>query len=107
MEEIILFIAQKYVWFIGITLALIFALIGYFVDEHDRKTGISQIDKPKEKEKNIHDLAMNVGNKTLNTVVSDSVRNMERTSFSENQSSSSNNTIIDTTTNTPISKNPF
>lgn len=101
MTAITDFLVHNYFWFLVITLVLIFALIGYFVDEKERKKGLSLIDKPKEPEKNIHDLAVNAVNKSLNTAVNDSVK----TPTSYNEQPNTSNTITDTAN--PQNNNPY
>ena len=35
------FLANNYLWFLVVTLILVFALIGYFVDQNEQKMGVS------------------------------------------------------------------
>ena len=69
------FLAGNYLWFLVISIVLLFALIGYFVDQSEQKKGISKIVKPKEIETNITDLAAFAQNKSLNNAVSDAIKN--------------------------------
>jgi len=67
------FLARNYLWFLVISIVLLFALIGYFVDQREQKKGISKINKPKEPEVNIEDLQALAQNKSLNNAVSDAM----------------------------------
>ncbi len=69
MEAFTTFLANNYLWFLVIAIILIFALIGYFVDANEQKKGISSIVKQKPVEKDIHDLAKEAGNKSLNSAI--------------------------------------
>lgn len=69
------FLSANYLWFLVISIILLFALIGYFVDQNEQKKGISKINKVKEREVNIEDLQALAQNKSLNNAVSDAMRN--------------------------------
>ncbi len=69
------FLANNYLWFLVISIVLLFALIGYFVDQNEQKKGLSKIVKAKEIENNISDLAAYAQNKSLNNAVSDAIKN--------------------------------
>lgn len=97
------FLANNYLWFLVISLILVFSLIGYFVDKSEQEKGISKIIKPKEEEQDIHELAVNAANKSLNAAVSDAVKNNGQTvtaNYAQSQ-----NTIMDMT-NQNIQNNP-
>ena len=68
------FLANNYLWFLVVSLILLFALIGYFVDQSEQKKGVSMFQNRKEDEKDIHDLAAMAGGKTLNTAVTDAAK---------------------------------
>lgn len=68
------FLANNYLWFLVASLVLLFALIGYFVDQSELKKGVSMFQTRKEDEKDIHDLAAMAANKTLNTAVTDAAK---------------------------------
>ncbi len=69
------FLSANYLWFLVISIILLFALIGYFVDQNEQKKGISKINKVKEPEVNIEDLQVLAQNKSLNNAVSDAMKN--------------------------------
>ena len=77
MNEISIFLANNYVWFIVVDVLLVFALIGYFIDAKnkktvDEKTEIHDTIKYEEPIDNIEELTMQMGdkaNKSLNSVV--------------------------------------
>lgn len=69
------FLAANYLWFLVISIILLFALIGYFVDQNEQKKGISRLIKEKEPEVNIEDLQALAQNKSLNHAVTDAARN--------------------------------
>ena len=75
MEAFTDFLAANYFWFLIISLVLIFALIGYFVDQQEQKKGISMINKPKEEEVDLGQLAALAQNKSMNDVVANSLKN--------------------------------
>lgn len=68
------FLANNYLWFLVISLVLIFSLIGYFVDQAEQKKGVSMLVKEKPVEKDIHELAVNAANKSLTAAVADAVK---------------------------------
>lgn len=69
------FLANNYLWFLVISLVLIFSLIGYFVDQAEQKKGVSMLIKEKPVEKDIHELAVNAANKSINEAVADAAKN--------------------------------
>lgn len=69
------FLANNYLWFLVISLVLIFSLIGYFVDQAEQKKGVSMFVKEKPVEKDIHELAVNAANKSITAAVADAVKN--------------------------------
>lgn len=71
MDEIMMYLAQNYKTFIVISVILLLTIVGYIVDEKERKNGGSKIDKIDNTEKDIHELAMNMGNKSLNSLFTD------------------------------------
>ncbi len=85
------FLSANYLWFLVISIVLVFALIGYFVDQNEQKKGISMINKPKEKEVDISQLASMAQNKSMNEAVTDAAKNMN--SYVEQ---AHNNIITDT-----------
>ena len=90
------FLANNYLWFLVISLILLFALIGYFVDQSEQKKGVSMFQNRQEEEKDIHELAAMAGKKTLNTAVKDASK--MRTEV-ELPSPAMPNTITDMSTN--------
>lgn len=111
MEGFTTFLANNYLWFLVIAIILIFALIGYFVDASEQKKGVSSIVKPKNEEKDIHDLAKAAAHKSLNTAISDAsrgIQNMNNTHQNPNQNtitemdSQSNTQFSNNTTSNPI-----
>ena len=103
MDIILMFLAKHYISFIIITIILILALVGYFVDEKDRKVGISLVDRPKEEEQDIHALAMSASNKSLNSALSDNVKKSNNKKALEEieqmEQARKNNTIVDISEN--------
>jgi len=95
------FLVNNYLWFLVISLILTFALIGYFVDQEEQKKGISKINVEKPVEKDIHELAASAGNKSLNTAVTDAVKNTNVYSNYNNApvQEPASNTIIDVNSN--------
>lgn len=76
MEYFTDFLVSNYLWFLVTSIVLVFALIGYLVDQNEQKKGLSSINnKPKEKEVNLADLAVVAQNKSLNNAVSDVMKN--------------------------------
>jgi len=73
MEVLTDFLVSNYLWFLVTSIVLVFALIGYFVDQNEQKKGLSSIHK-REPELNIQDLALIAQNKSLNNAVSDAMR---------------------------------
>ena len=71
MEIITNFIINNSTLFIVITAILVFALIGYFVDQNEQKKGISTIIKPKEKELNIKELSSKAQHKSLSSALTE------------------------------------
>lgn len=74
MEEIMTYLAQHVFLFSVLGLVSLFTLVGYFVDQSEQKKGISKINKPKEEERDIHDLAKNAANKSLNNAITDAAK---------------------------------
>ena len=68
------FLANNYLWFLVASLVLLFALIGYFVDQSEQKKGVSMFQKTRLEEKDLHDLAAAAANKTLNTAVTNAAK---------------------------------
>jgi len=93
------FLAANYFWFLVISIILLFALIGYFVDQNEQKKGISKIIKAPEPEVNISDLAAMAQNKSLNHAVSDAARqnNPYATAVNFNSNVQGNGTSISNT----------
>jgi len=72
MEAFTDFLVSNYFWFLVTSIVLLFALIGYFVDQSEQKKGMSSINMAKVPEKNIEDLAYMAQNKSLNSAVTES-----------------------------------
>lgn len=92
------FLANNYLWFLVITIVLIFALIGYLVDtKEQKKNGAYQADS-KELEQKFEDLAASaVSNKSIQDYVS---------------TNATQNSFMNTTSNTnqameTLNDNPF
>ena len=64
------FLANNYLWFLVVTLILIFALIGYFVDQNEQKKGVSKINKVDLEKDKIAELERLAQNKALGEAVS-------------------------------------
>ena len=77
MNEISIFLANNYIWFIIVDVFLLFALIGYLVSSKKNKTMSGETEvldtiKYEEPTDNIDELTMQMGdkaNKSLNSVV--------------------------------------
>ena len=93
------FLMNNYLWFLVASIILIFALIGYFVDQHEQKKGVSMINKPKEKEVDLQELANLVQNRSINSAITESLKKAPM-SMPAPATTMNNNTIVDTTTNT-------
>ena len=90
------FLANNYLWFLVVSLILLFELIGYFVDQKKKKKGVSMFQNRKEDEKDIHDLAAMAGGKTLNTAVTDAAKIRTEVELPKAVTSNTNtNTITD------------
>jgi len=97
MDFIVDFLVNNYMWFLVITIILIFALIGYVVDSREEKE-VSIFDSPQELEKNLARLAESAQNKTIG----DAMSKMEGPSFEFN-STPRNNTIVENVANSSFS----
>lgn len=64
MDFVIDFLVGNYMWFLVITIILIFALIGYIVDSREHKE-VSIFDSPQELAKSLEMLAASAQNKTI------------------------------------------
>ncbi len=96
MEILKELLSANYFWLMLIALFLIFALIGYLVDQKEAKNGLSQINRPKEKEVDISELASMAQNKSMNEAVTAAAR--KNSTFPQpNLEQNINNTITDTT----------
>ena len=91
------FLANNYLWFLVVSLILLFALIGYFVDQSEQKKGVSMFQKIKVEDKDLHDLAVAAANKTLNTAVTDAARTRAEMELPK---ANPQNTITDMSTST-------
>ena len=90
------FLANNYLWFLVVSLILLFALIEYFVYQSKKKKGVSMFQNRKEDEKDIHDLAAMAGGKTLNTAVTDAAKIRTEVELPKAVTSNTNtNTITD------------
>ena len=92
------FLMNNYLWFLVASIILTFALIGYFVDQHEQKKGVSMINKPKEKEVDLQELANLAQNRSINSAITESLKKAPM-SMPEPATTMNNNTIVDTTTN--------
>ena len=70
------FLANNYLWFLVVTLILIFALIGYFVDQNEQKKGVSKINKVDLEKDKIEELERLAQNKALGEAVNNQKINM-------------------------------
>ena len=68
------FLMNNYLWFLVASIILTFALIGYFVDQHEQKKGVSMINKPKEQEVDLQKLASLAQNKSINSAINESLK---------------------------------
>lgn len=69
MEVFIDFLVNNYMWFLVITIFLIFSLIGYIVESREQKVLNVYGGSQQEMEKNFEQLAFAAQNKTLGDVV--------------------------------------
>ena len=76
MKEIFVALSKHYIIFIIISVFLILALIGFLVDEKERKKGKSKINISKNN-KELEFLQFNDKQKTLNKAINDNVKNKE------------------------------
>lgn len=88
MDFVIDFLVGNYMWFLVITIILIFSLIGYIVDSKEHKE-VSIFDSPQELAKNLEMLAVSAQNKTIGDAVK-----TQNHDFSV-QMGPTNNTIVD------------
>ena len=96
MEILNELLSAYYFWLVLIALFLIFALIGYLVDQKEAKKGLSQINRPKEREVDISELASMAQNKSMNEAVTAAAKK-NNTFPQPNLEQNINNTITDTT----------
>ena len=89
-------LSANYFWLVLIALFFIFAFIGYLVDQKEAKDGLSQINRPKEREVDISELASMAQNKSMNEAVTAAARK-SNTFPQPNLDQNINNTITDTT----------
>lgn len=68
MDFIIDFLVANYMWFLVITIILLFALVGYIVDSKEQKD-LSVFDSPQELAKHLEKLAQAAQNKTIGEAV--------------------------------------
>lgn len=71
MENIIEFISNNYVWFLTITLILLFALVGYIVDNNRNKNNLFKQVENEQEEIDLENIKIQEG-KSLNDIVSTS-----------------------------------
>lgn len=100
METLTDFLVSNYLWFLVTSIILVFALIGYLVDQQEQKKGISTINKPKLPELNMEDLVSIAQNKSLNNAVSDAMKNN-----GVEMNTQANNNIISQVPNNTIGQN--
>ncbi len=70
MEAVIDFLVNNYMWFLVMTIILIFALIGYLVEDHELKKSQAYGGVSKEIEQNFERLAAAAQNQTLFDAIS-------------------------------------
>lgn len=70
------FLANNYLWFLVVTLILVFALIGYFVDQNEQKMGVSKINKVDLEQDKIAELERLAQNKALGETINNQKVNM-------------------------------
>ena len=70
------FLANNYLWFLVVTLILVFALIGYFVDQNGQKMGVSKINKVDLEKDKIAELERLAQNKALGETINNQKVNM-------------------------------
>ncbi len=103
MEAFTDFLVSNYLWFLVTSIVLIFALIGYLVDQNEQKKGLSTINKVRQPDLNIEDLAAMAQNKSLNNAVSDAMKSptvvMEQKNIPYQMPLPTTNTIQDVTQN--------
>ena len=68
MDFIIDFLVNNYMWFLVITIFLLFALIGYIVDSKEQKD-LSIFDSPQDMARHLESLAKAAENKTIGEVM--------------------------------------
>ena len=70
------FLANNYLWFLAVTLILVFTLIGYFVDQNEQKMGVSKINKVDLEKDKIAKLERLAQNKALGETINNQKVNM-------------------------------
>lgn len=88
MEAFSQFLINNYVWFLVVTIALIFALIGYIVDSKNKNK------KPKEEEPNIKEI---VKKKTKEEETKEKVKDLGTKTLTEAVKTNTNPEILETT----------
>ena len=73
METILEFLVNNYLWFLIISLILIFALIGYIVDTHEKKSPKLHFEKNNEEDINMETEV--VENKSLKEMIEENEKN--------------------------------
>ena len=90
MEAFTDFLANNYFWFLVISLFLVFALVGYLVDQSEQKKGMSRINHMPEPEMDMESLAAMAQNKSMNQAVTDAARNANNTITDVNNPNAAN-----------------
>ncbi len=90
MEALTDFLANNYFWFLIVSLFLVFALVGYLVDQNEQKKGMSRINHIEEPEMDMESLAAMAQNKSMNEAVTDAARNVNNTITDMNNPNSAN-----------------
>ena len=91
MDFVIDFLVGNYMWFLVITIILIFSLIGYIVDSREQKE-VSIFDSPQELAKNLEMLAASAQNRTIGDAM-----NHSNSEFQGNASPVSNTIVPNAT----------
>ena len=94
MDAFTNFLANNYVWFLIISLILIFALIGYLVDAKEIKTG--KREKKKKEELKVVDFSTVDQSKSLNdSIKEDSTKNLNLDAYVKKSEEKSDNIVSD------------
>ena len=116
MDFVIDFLVGNYMWFLVITIVLIFALIGYVVDSKEHKE-VSIFDSPQELAKNLEMLAASAQNKTIGEAMNPNNQNFQvsmgpvNNTITENTGYQQQSTYVNTAptnfvSTSPVNNNP-